>query len=144
MPRWNGFNSLQTGKPIQSDNWRKAWGRKHSSFNSLQTGKPIQRTLTEQIRRVKVSIPFKRESLSKERNLRSRFSGDKLNLVSIPFKRESLSKVEGTPKRKEQQEKFQFPSNGKAYPKLGGTADSYVRNATHRFNSLQTGKPIQS
>ena len=64
-----------------------------------------------------VSIPFKRESLSKV----NEGNGDESNLnkeVSIPFKRERLSKVT--------REKFE-----KYEDALG-------------FNSLQTGKPIQS
>ena len=36
---------------------------------------------------------------------------------------------------------FQFPSNGKAYPK-SDAADTLMAN--HSFNSLQTGKHIQS
>ena len=39
-----------------------------------------------------VSIPFKRESLSKE-DFEIEVSQEILNRVSIPFKRESLSKV---------------------------------------------------
>ena len=40
-------------------------------------------------------------------------------------------------------EKFQFPSNGKAYPKNARIADINDQKST-RFNSLQTGKRIQS
>ena len=61
------FNSLQTGKPIQS--FAKGWShwRDRNCFNSLQTGKPIQSCSTVVIEEVivEVSIPFKRESLSK-------------------------------------------------------------------------------
>ena len=38
---------------------------------------------------------------------------------------------------------FQFPSNGKAYPKINITDESVVK-IEKRFNSLQTGKRIQS
>ena len=62
-----GFNSLQTGKRIQSG---ESTYRKHQlkRFNSLQTGKRIQRIRKERkcIKIRKVSIPFKRESVSKE------------------------------------------------------------------------------
>ena len=62
------------------------------SFNSLQTGKPIQRT-SQRISKFnanrEVSIPFKRESLSKEV---SECQREVYIIVSIPFKRESLSK----------------------------------------------------
>ena len=63
-----------------------------------------------------VSIPFKRESVSKD--------GQRLFVhrttyrVSIPFKRESVSKVSDDSGSEEEYENpFQFPSNGKAYPK---------------------------
>ena len=64
----------------------------------------------------KVSIPFKRESVSKGRGYRSPVV---VMQVSIPFKRESVSKDDT--KRIGQHTdtgKFQFPSNGKAYPKF--------------------------
>ena len=62
------------------------------SFNSLQTGKHIQRELHKARRKNGhgVSIPFKRESISKAEQLTLHLPGLK---------------------------KFQFPSNGKAYPK---------------------------
>ena len=64
--------------------------------------------------------------------------------VSIPFKRESVSKVD-TPVDAERHfgQKFQFPSNGKAYPKCLNT-DLSIESASPGFNSLQTGKRIQS
>ena len=40
------------------------------------------------------------------------------------------------------QEKFQFPSNGKAYPKPANDNDEDA-TANNSFNSLQTGKRIQ-
>ena len=88
-------------------------------FNSLQTGKQIQtiRSETYLISAKKVSIPFKRESRSKLIK--------KIPLylfyilwVSIPFKRESRSKRRSSP---------------------------WLRGALwDRFNSLQTGKQIQT
>ena len=63
--------------------------------------------------------------------------------VSIPFKRESISKdgqwalTMGVGNYM-----FQFPSNGKVYPKRQN--EPVVRVATTSFNSLQTGKYIQS
>ena len=85
------FNSLQTGKPIQSRKRYSDTPRK-ACFNSLQTGKPIQRPL-----------PALLEHLGKR--------------------------------------KFQFPSNGKAYPKA--LCLRWWHAVMLRFNSLQTGKPIQ-
>ena len=63
----------------------------------------------------KVSIPFKRESLSKAVELAVLQA---VLYVSIPFKRESLSKV--------------FPRETLA-----------VAEYVYRFHSLQTGKSIQ-
>ena len=113
----SSFNSLQTGKRIQS--WAERWlwlsdisefqfpsnGKAYPksedsirtgvvgySFNSLQTGKRIQRTTaTSSLHPQPVSIPFKRESVSK-------------GLTTKPPEGRSLLQ-------------FQFPSNGKAYPK---------------------------
>ena len=63
--------------------------------------------------------------------------------VSIPFKRESLSKeCTEPPTSLSEQLGFQFPSNGKAYPKQQVCKESGQWPVC--FNSLQTGKPIQS
>ena len=88
------FNSLQTGNHIQRKSSRPRNRIFLSRFNSLQTGKHIQ---------------------SYEPH-RPRFP--RRNGVSIPFKRESISKVKhsvrwGTLTHN----KFQFPSNGKPYTK---------------------------
>ena len=62
-----------------------------------------------------VSIPFKRESVSKGE---SYDTIEECNRVSIPFKRESVSKVPKTLTTLTRPPKpFQFPSNGKVYPK---------------------------
>ena len=162
------FNSLQTGKPIQRARWRapptttrfkfqfpsngkaypkimnqtmdkvrdvfqfpsngKAYPKIKKNinpmrlmmwgFNSLQTGKPIQ------------STPY---SPRPRWNVR----------VSIPFKRESLSKEPPTWRDRDRlRHKFQFPSNGKAYPK-DLFLSNYNQLLAFSFNSLQTGKPIQ-
>ena len=66
---------------------------KQNSFNSLQTGKRIQ-----------------------SRVIVCACDGAVL-LVSIPFKRESVSKVNFDGTIVEWLDMFQFPSNGKAYPK---------------------------
>ena len=137
------FNSLQTGKRIQRLMPRPmAWHLTLKSFNSLQTGKRIQRKkgLPQRSTHLRVSIPFKRESVSKEFAGRHFTSGG--NGVSIPFKRESVSKVLTPREIREHTDfsfnslqtgkriqrhildiddavslMFQFPSNGKAYPK---------------------------
>ena len=112
-----GFNSLQTGNPIQSKVTQHGNDYK-VSFNSLQTGNPIQRDSqsAEFGVGVTVSIPFKRETLSKVHWTEAEMRAQNC-IVSIPFKRETLSKV-----------------NVLNAP--GGVKIS--------FNSLQTGNPIQS
>ena len=87
------------------------------SFHSLQTGKPIASIsiVNAQWNYLRVSIPFKRESLSQERY------GWRI------WKRQIM---------------FPFPSNGKAYRKQ---ADEILKNIKYKsFHSLQTGKPIAS
>ena len=67
------------------------------SFNSLQTGRCIQSAAPLSYdERYAVSIPFKREGVSKA------FEGIKINEVML---------------------KFQFPSNGKVYPKAKSRKD---------------------
>ena len=64
----DSFNSLQTGKCIQSNRFPLVFIRDISCFNSLQTGKCIQRRRCWHITLIltlQVSIPFKRESVSK-------------------------------------------------------------------------------
>ncbi len=66
-----------------------------------------------------------------------------LRLVSIPFKRESVSKGDITRTgNRPFHIKFQFPSNGKAYPKRLEKSELTLW-WTSSFNSLQTGKRIQ-
>ena len=138
-------------------------------FNSLQTGKPIQSgdVLFTVGADGKVSIPFKRESLSKAAKLRIGHPIPSVYPFQFPFKRESLSKGAKRVWFRRTADTFQFPSNGKAYPKLlleclsvsileivsislqtGKPIQSSLRMSVSavrdtRFNSLQTGKPIQ-
>ena len=91
------------------------------------------------IRLLRVSIPFKRESPSKENpgkewrrengGFNSLQAGKSIqrprctksrqhpSQVSIPFKRESPSKVKGTSEESLKSLEFQFPSSGKVHPK---------------------------
>ena len=89
-----------------------------SSFNSLQTGKRIQsdRVSDDNGDLVIVSIPFKRESGSKVQSERDERVLTML-IVSIPFKRESGSKADVAIAQYVTAVAFQFPSNGKADPK---------------------------
>ena len=139
-----------------------------TSFNSLQTGKRIQSQLKQPNDLADcmnlVSIPFKRESVSKEYDTSRTICSQVPKYVSIPFKRERVAKVLAA-LDKANKEVFQFPSNGKAYPKIrrarlwrshwkfqfpsNGKAYPKPNMDVHQFfgmgfNSLQTGKRIQS
>ena len=61
--------------------------------------------------------------------------------VSIPFKRESVSKESEHAIAAMRCDAFQFPSNGKVYPKAANYGKGINPDAS--FNSLQTGKCIQ-
>ena len=115
---------------------------------------------------LRVSIPFKRESISKEvgKTVRLTATGTGFNSlqtgkhiqsqikvrgsghnsqVSIPFKREKhIQSVVDWIVFSPGTLLFQFPSNGKAYPKVSTLERSCKENGC--FNSLQTGKHIQS
>ena len=134
------FQFPSNGKAYPKPKWRICLIRNYC-FNSLQTGKHIQRqvNIVDHISKYEVSIPFKRESISK---------GSKKRVTHwLP--------------------KFQFPSNGKAYPKcpklpnnpkLPKVSIPFKRESISKvlrqvplttpiltsFNSLQTGKHIQS
>ena len=95
---WNElFGNQQVSIPFKRESLSKAYDLSQGHFASY------------------VSIPFKRESLSKVGlTLTTPLS---VALVSIPFKRESLSKVHCRGIAWVELWRFQFPSNGKAYPK---------------------------
>ena len=102
LKRDNCFNSLQTGNHIQRNiSFLFLNCLMIDSFNSLQTGNHIQRDYYSE-----------RQSL--------------LNKVSIPFKREIISKVRCVYLVLAMTRLFQFPSNGKSYPKR-----VVYLNATH-------------
>ena len=111
------------------------------SFNSLQAGKSIQTNIEEGliIGGTEVSIPFKRESPSKQSIelslealggtcFNSLQAGKSIQTseafeftvgnkeVSIPFKRESPSKLEQHTNIGAADVVFQFPSSGKVHP----------------------------
>ena len=110
-----GFNSLQTGKRIQRQ--KKSGGTVISlCFNSLQTGKRIQssRGIGAEYGKNKFQFPSNGKAYPKVYPERITIN-DKT--VSIPFKRESGSKDLQYRSLQSPLIKFQFPSNGKAYPK---------------------------
>ena len=162
----NSFNSLQTGKHIQRYKRYCAALAENRSFNSLQTGTHIQRCNL-------ASFFFDLKSfnsLQTGKHIQSylvfKWQSDPDELVSIPFKRESISKVVRACKVTKTDPVFQFPSNGKAYPKqlqsvskkllkkfqFPSNGKAYPKEHNLRingsilcgFNSLQTGKHIQS
>ena len=141
MPRYRmSFNSLQTGKQIQSEDFslkqlcvwvsipfkresrskvRKRTGQvcRPWSFNSLQTGKQIQSS--------------------------SRFGwGGAMLIVSIPFKRESRSKVNPDYDMDSSTYSFNSLQTGKQIQRH--KVSPRPKAKSWRFNSLQTGKQIQS
>ena len=87
------FHSLQTGKSIQSEMRINAQGTK-PCFHSLQTGKSIQSRLMMILGEQPLSLSF--HSLQTGKSIQSvvrESSHSSMAVVSIPFKRESLSKV---------------------------------------------------
>ena len=91
---------------------------KVESFDSLQTGKPIQSVnLISNVHHIHsvVSIPFKRESISKDVHI-----GDVSGAIEFPFPSNGKAYPKHHPQTKAKEgnkEWFPFPSNGKAYPK---------------------------
>ena len=169
--RWislSSFNSLQTGKCIQRV-LAAILVLVAVGFQFPSNGKVYSEDYNKARSEVGelVSIPFKRESVFRavtdefltnnagefqfpsngkvyseyirEKDLKV---GDRV-YVSIPFKRESvfrdMGRVIGTGG---QTIKFQFPSNGKVYSEA--TIDQEFEGSLYCFNSLQTGKCIQS
>ena len=155
MDGWCGscFNSLQTGKRIQ----RLLSFPEYEDVEKFQfpsNGKAYpkwcQILMIPRLSQKRVSIPFKRESVSKV-NFNHQ-TGEYTQEVSIPFKRESVSKEKQRPLRHLPRQSFnslqtgkriqsqfdlfmgwltamfQFPSNGKAYPKsiMWGTEPSAI------------------
>ena len=134
------FNSLQTGKriqrvsivwstrtlsvsiPFKRESVSKEFLQKEfrapdiESFNSLQTGKRIQRTLLQHLRGEILGFNSLQTGKRIQREINT-LESCQLQTVSIPFKRESVSKANGTPEFAPSKSVFQFPSNGKAYPK---------------------------
>ena len=101
----------------------------HLLFQFPSNGKAETKEAMQPVetQRLKVSIPFKRESVSKEKCL-GHISERDHETVSIPFKRESVSKANQKISQNLVISKFQFPSNGKAYPKLTVEVGSIVND----------------
>ena len=138
------FNSLQTGKRIQSK--PTAWSGRNKNvsipFKRESVSKGCSATVTAASPRT-VSIPFKRESVSKGEALSSTFRLQYMP-VSIPFKRESVSKDSRGSRVSCMVHHGSFNSlqTGKRIQRVKGAVYSVVGYLC--FNSLQTGKRIQS
>ena len=162
------FNSLQTGKYIQS-NAHNAWksdlsGSVSIPFKRESISKESGKMETSKSPIQYVSIPFKRESISKVGSLGWRaiaysvsipfkresiskgFSGGCSSVleaaVSIPFKRESISKVNVSPMSAQKHEAVSIPFKRESISKVGRFGRKKIWTPSC-FNSLQTGKYIQ-
>ena len=138
-----GFNSLQTGKCIQSIDSLNTEITVGACFNSLQTGKCIQSSFYTRHRNGprKVSIPFKRESVFRV-NMWLTETCMRMFLFQFPSNGKVYSEVNVQISMCANCLMFQFPSNGKVYSEIAYGNDETVQKL--RFNSLQTGKCIQS
>ena len=141
-PSPNSFNSLQTGKRIQR---RKDTKTLVSSFNSLQTGKRIQRKTKENCGLYPRTWLFQFPSNGKADPKQCCWFLWGCSFCEFQFP----SNGKADPKMTQQTasrggyKKFQFPSNGKADPKWFKFYPVKV-DGVKSFNSLQTGKRIQS
>ena len=137
-----GFNSLQTGKCIQRKSpWQDEKNYK-LCFNSLQTGKCIQ-SLNKKCEsgELKFQFPSNGKVYSETGRVGTHAT---LETVSIPFKRESVFRVNSTLqiyRIRESQVSIPFKRESVFREK-----NRHTRPYTDTlcFNSLQTGKCIQS
>ena len=190
------FNSLRTGKHIQSwsvcwccipldylvsipyeresiskaDGWNPWKSSISKSFNSLRTGKHIQRIFYKHKKRRfsdekfqfptngkaypkqedkggkrsdRVSIPYERESISKGPQRRNLYMVHG-HSVSIPYERESISKVPANERTAWMAMSYvSIPYERESISKVKWER-SFPHRHLHRFNSLRTGKHIQS
>ena len=134
------FNSLQTGKQIQRGSRRDRNPHRHT-FQFPSNGKAYPKDRTDIPKRSEklVSIPFKRESVSKasirirptqvgycfnslqtgkriQRWMGFQFFGMKIQMFQFPSNGKAYPKKPSAPAL-QLHILFQFPSNGKAYPK---------------------------
>ena len=89
----------------------------------------------------RVSIPFKRESISKGNPVARKYQFY-LRSVSIPFKRESISKAGPAIHAANDILQVSIPFKRESISKVA--MERYREARMFRFNSLQTGKHIQS
>ena len=188
------FNSLQTGKRIQSEPLhlmkngkgfqfpsngkaypkRKKLNLKNEEFHQFQfpsNGKAYPKKEIKKHSGLSIKFQFPSNGKADPKGMMLFFEELAPGCVSIPFKRESVSKGNKVRMDRFLDQAFQFPSNGKAYPKVavvaalvaflplsfqfpsngkaypkscyGRTSISFQQRIRLRFNSLQTGKRIQ-
>ena len=113
------FQFPSNGKAHSDKTHRNSQSDLFKSFNSLQTGRHIQtqKQLRARVWQAMVSIPFKREGTFRPEAKVMQGSGSLLE--------------------------FQFPSNGKAHSDRQ-TLIRRRQTLIRRFNSLQTGRHIQT
>ena len=135
-----GFNSLQTGKCIQR-NGSRVTNLAGESFNSLQTGKCIQRLLSLSLSPLPALCFNSLQTGKCIQSATTRVCKEQGRArVSIPFKRESVFREKGDD-NVEEEEGFNSLQTGKCI-QSDEAADNSAAIETG-FNSLQTGKCIQ-
>ena len=133
------FNSLQTGKRIQS--LASALGNEEniSCFNSLQTGKRIQRENCDDARSIDGVFQF--PSNGKAYPKQERVGGAKKKGWSGFNSLQTGKRIQREEHRSHRSRYwsvgFQFPSNGKAYPKICRNMSS---NPVEQFQFPSNGK----
>ena len=112
------FNSLQSGKSIQTGSTVTFAGVQGSAFQFPSIGKvhPNEMKSTLDALKCQVSIPFNRESPSKLQT--QSHHGEEGEKVSIPFNRESPSKLGGTGVSDHSLYKVSIPFNRESPSKL--------------------------
>ena len=139
------FQFPSNGKPYPKTlSYNGEGGIEDMEFQFPSNGKPYPKPEDERDSnsRQDVSIPFKRETISKARTLSLCRTEQQHCFNSLQtgnhIQREKAAKEKGTAAMM-----FQFPSNGKPYPKPN---HKVIDRASKEkgFNSLQTGNHIQS
>ena len=134
------FNSLQTGNHIQSLHEHQRYRTESWLFQFPSNGKPYPKTTEQPAKRCldsSVSIPFKRESISKEYK-KERDARRKKSFNSLQTGNHIQRQMART--WKISTSKFQFPSNGKPYPKeLNNNVTGWCGLVLFQFPS--NGKP---
>ena len=140
----NGFNSLQTGNHIQRTMSIAGLAIvSYSCFNSLQTGNHIQRTHRSPSEPLFVE-KFQFPSNGKPYPKGTRMNALKISaIVSIPFKRETISKAYRSTALPKSVNCFNSLQTGNHIQRNDGTL-KLTDIIEVGFNSLQTGNHIQS